>query len=37
LKYTYRGSHRTTTYSLPVVVGIYCGNPRSLVDNAVTP
>jgi hypothetical protein len=37
LKYTYRGSHRTATYSLPVVVGIYCGNPKSLVDNAVTP
>jgi hypothetical protein len=37
LQYTYRGSHRTTTYSLPVVVGIYCGNPKPLVDNAVTP
>ena len=37
LKYTYRGSHRTATYSLPVVVGIYCGNPRPLVDDAVTP
>jgi hypothetical protein len=37
LKYTYRGSQRTATYSLPVVVGIYCGNPKSLVDNAVTP
>jgi hypothetical protein len=37
LNYTYRGSHRTATYSLPVVVGIYCGNPKSLVDNAVTP
>ena len=37
LKYTYRGAQRTATYSLPVVVGIYCGNPKSLVDNAITP
>jgi hypothetical protein len=27
----------TATYSLPVVVGMCCGNPKSLVDNAVTP
>jgi len=37
LKYTYRGSHRTANYSLPVVVGLYCGNPKSLVDSVVTP
>jgi hypothetical protein len=37
LKYTYRGAHRTTDYSLPVVVGVYCGNPKSLIDNVVTP
>jgi hypothetical protein len=36
LKYTYRGSHRVADYALPVVVGIECGNPKALVDSAVS-
>lgn len=37
LRYSYRGPERTDVYSMPVVVGTVCGNPKRLIDNAVTP
>src|SRR5262245_35631178 len=36
LRYSYRGRERTESYSLPVVVGMVCGNPKRWVDQAVS-
>jgi len=36
LRYSYRGRERTESYSLPVVVGMVCGNPKRWVDDAVS-
>jgi hypothetical protein len=35
LRYRYRGHERTEWYSMPVVIGIVCGNPKGMVDSAV--
>ena len=36
LRYSYRGAERTAWYSLPVVIGMVCGNPKQWVDGAVS-
>jgi len=37
LRYSYRGGERTEWYSLPMVIGMVCGNPKRWVDNVVAP
>jgi len=34
LRYRYRGHERTEWYSMPVVIGIVCGDPGNMVDSA---
>jgi hypothetical protein len=35
LRYRYRGHERTEWYSMPVVIGIVCGDPKTMVDGAL--
>jgi hypothetical protein len=35
LRYSYRGVERTEWFSMPVVVGMVCGNPKTWVDRAI--
>jgi hypothetical protein len=37
LRYRYRGKERTERFSLPVVIGMFCGNPEPWLDRAVSP
>ncbi len=37
LRYRYRGHERTEWYSMPVVIGIVCGDPKGMVESAVGP
>jgi hypothetical protein len=32
LRYTYKGSQHTEWYSMPVVIGIVCGDPKKFID-----
>jgi len=36
LRYSYRGEERTEWYPLPVVIGMFCGDPKLWVDVAVS-
>ena len=37
LRYSYRGVERTAWFTMPVVIGVVCGDPKPWIDNAVTP
>jgi hypothetical protein len=37
LRYRYRGKERTERFSLPVVIGMFCGNPEPWLDRVGSP
>jgi hypothetical protein len=37
LRYSYRGVERTEWFTMPVVIGMVCGDPKPWIDNAATP